>query len=120
MPQDVRISPDVKPSYITDMHADGVHVVDGESFTQVSFIHTRLGAHGLYPSRDDKWLFVANRVSHKIHGPRQGAARADGVSAAWPLLGGPYGQHALTAHPRNRGGAHREGWQQTSLESASL
>ena len=54
MPQDIRISPDGKRFYVADMHADGVHVVDGESFKQVGFIATGLGAHGLYPSRDGK------------------------------------------------------------------
>ena len=29
MPQDIRISPDGKRFYIADMHADGVHIVDG-------------------------------------------------------------------------------------------
>ena len=30
MPQDIRSSPDGKRFYIADMHADGVHIVDGE------------------------------------------------------------------------------------------
>jgi YVTN family beta-propeller protein len=72
MPQDIRISPDGKRFYVADMHADGVHVVDGDSFRQVGFIQTGLGAHGLYPSRDGKSLYVANRGSHKIHGPKLG------------------------------------------------
>ena len=55
------------------MMADGVHVVDGESFKQVGFIATGVGAHGLYPSRDGKRLYVANRGSQQD--PRQ-AARA--------------------------------------------
>ena len=72
MPQDIRISPDGKRFYIADMHADGVHIVDGASFTKVGFIATGLGAHGLYPSRDGTQLYVANRGSHKIHGARNG------------------------------------------------
>lgn len=72
MPQDIRISPDGRRFYIADMHADGVHVVDGERFVQLGFIPTGVGAHGLYPSRDGRKLYVANRGSHKIHGPRNG------------------------------------------------
>ena len=72
MPQDIRSSPDGKRFYIADMHADGVHIVDGESFKQVGFIPTGIGAHGLYPSRDGKQLYVANRGSHKIHGSQLG------------------------------------------------
>ncbi len=72
MPQDIRSSPDGKRFFVADMHADGVHIVDGESFKKVGFIATGIGAHGLYPSRDGKSLYVANRGSHKIHGPKLG------------------------------------------------
>ena len=95
MPQDIRSSPDGKRFYIADMHADGVHIVDGESFTQVGFIATGLGAHGLYPSRDGRQLYVANRGSHKIHGPKLGNGgvsvidfAAEKVVARWGVPGG--------------------------------
>jgi DNA-binding beta-propeller fold protein YncE len=95
MPQDIRASPDGKRFYIADMHADGVHVVDGESFKQVGFIATGLGAHGLYPSRDGKLLYVANRGSHKIHGARNGNGgvavidfATEKVVARWGVPGG--------------------------------
>ena len=95
MPQDIRISPDGKRFYVADMMADGVHVVDGDAFKQTGFIQTGLGAHGLYPSRDGKRLFVANRGSHKIHGSRLGNGgvtvidfATDKVVARWPVPGG--------------------------------
>jgi YVTN family beta-propeller protein len=95
MPQDIRISPDGKRFYIADMHADGLHVVDGASFTQVGFIPTGVGAHGLYPSRDGKLLYVANRGSHKIHGPKKGPGSVtvidfatEKVVARWGIPGG--------------------------------
>jgi DNA-binding beta-propeller fold protein YncE len=95
MPQDIRISPDGKRFYIADMHADGVHIVDGESFTKVGFIATGLGTHGLYPSRDGKQLYVANRGSHEIHGARNGNGSvavidfaSDKVVARWGIPGG--------------------------------
>ena len=95
MPQDIRISPDGKRFYIADMHADGVHIVDGELFTQVGFIATGIGAHGLYPSRDGKKLYVANRGSHKIHGSRLGNGgvvvidfATEKIAARWPVPGG--------------------------------
>src|SRR6476661_183629 len=68
MPQDVRVSPDGKTFFVADMLVDGVHVVDGDSFKQIGFIATGVGAHGIYPSRDGKSLYVANRGSNKIHG----------------------------------------------------
>lgn len=95
MPQDIRSSPDGSKFYIADMHADGVHVVDGASFKQIGFIPTSIGAHGLYPSRDGKRLYVANRGSHKIHGPRLGDGGVavidfaiDKVVARWAVPGG--------------------------------
>jgi YVTN family beta-propeller protein len=95
MPQDIRISPDGKRFFIADMHADGVHVVDGESFKQVGFISTGIGAHGLYPSRDGTKLYVANRSTHKIHGSRKGPGSVTVIDFAtqkilttWPIPGG--------------------------------
>ena len=95
MPQDIRSSPDGKRVYIADMHADGVHIVDVESFTKVGFISTGIGAHGLYPSRDGKQLYVANRGSHRIHGPKLGNGSvavidfaSEKIVARWPVPGG--------------------------------
>jgi YVTN family beta-propeller protein len=95
MPQDVRASPDGKLFYVADMMADGVHVVDGESFKQVGFIATGIGAHGLYPSRDGKLLYVANRGSNKIRGTPGGKGSVSVIDFAtrtvvqtWPIPGG--------------------------------
>ena len=95
MPQDVRASPDGKLFYIADMMADGVHVVELESFKQVGFIPTGKGTHGLYPSRDGTKLYVANRGSNKIHGPPKGKGgvsvidfATQKVVADWPIPGG--------------------------------
>nr|WP_315240832.1 YncE family protein [uncultured Albidiferax sp.] len=72
MPQDIRISPDGRTLFVADMIADGVHVVDLASFRQTGFIATGVGAHGLYPSRDGKSLYVANRGTNKIRGSAGG------------------------------------------------
>lgn len=95
MPQDVRASPDGRLFFVADMMADGVHVVDAESFTQVGFIPTGIGAHGLYPSRDGKSLYVANRGSNKIHGKPGGKGSVSVIDFAtrtvtktWPIPGG--------------------------------
>ena len=53
MPQDIRVSPDGSTWYIADMMSNGVYVVDGATFTQVDFLPTGTGSHGLYPSRDE-------------------------------------------------------------------
>jgi YVTN family beta-propeller protein len=95
MPQDIRISPDGTRFYVADMHADGVYVVDGESFTQTDFIPTGVGTHGLYPSRDGKELYVANRGSHSTRGAPHGKGSiavldfATGkVDQTWTIPGG--------------------------------
>ncbi len=95
MPQDIRSSPDGSRFYIADMHADGVHVIDAKSFKQVGFIATGVGAHGLYPSRDGRHMYVANRGSHLIHGPKNGSGSvtvidfaSEQVVARWGVPGG--------------------------------
>ena len=66
MPQDVKTAPDGKLVYVADMMADGVHVIDAEKLEVTSFIPTGKGAHGLYPSRDAKVLYVSNRDDSSI------------------------------------------------------
>ena len=95
MPQDVRASPDGKTYYVADMMADGVHVVDGDSFKQIGFVATGIGAHGLYPSRDGKLLYVANRGSNEIRGKPLGKGSVSVMDFAtgkiiktWPIPGG--------------------------------
>ena len=92
MPQDIRVSPDGKVFYVADMMADGVYLIDGDSFTKIGFIATGTGTHGLYPSRDGTRLYVANRGTHKIHGPRKGKGSVSVIDfatrqvvATWPI-----------------------------------
>ena len=96
MPQDVRAGPDGRIFFVADMHADGVFVIDGGAFKEIGFVPTGVGTHGLYPSRDGTKLYVANRGSHSVHGPRHSK---DGsvsvidfttrrVIARWPIPGG--------------------------------
>jgi YVTN family beta-propeller protein len=95
MPQDIRVSPDGSRFYVADMMADGVFVVDGASFKEIGFVATGKGTHGLYPSRDGRKLYVANRGSNKIHGAEHGMGSvsvldfATGkVDVTWPIPGG--------------------------------
>jgi YVTN family beta-propeller protein len=61
MPQDIKISPDGRTWYVADMQTSGVWILDGDAFTQPAFLATGDGAHGLYVSRDSKYLYIANR-----------------------------------------------------------
>ena len=65
-PQDVKLSPDGKVFYVADMNSNGVWLVDGSSFRVLRFMHTGAGAHGLYPSRDARYLYVTNRGEGSI------------------------------------------------------
>ena len=100
MPQDVKLSPDGRVFYVADMMANGVWVVDAHSFRVISLIHTGTGAHGLYPSRDARYLYVSNRgegsisvlsfatrkVVHTWRIPGGGSPDMGGVSADGKVL----------------------------------
>jgi YVTN family beta-propeller protein len=99
-PQDVKTSPDGKVFYVADMMAHGVYLLDGERFTIIGFLPTGQAAHGLYPSRDAKFLYVSNRgegsvslidfatrqVVTKWHIPGGGSPDMGGVSADGKVL----------------------------------
>ena len=85
MPQDVKLSPDGKVFYIADMMSDGVHLVDGETMKKIGFLATGKGAHGLYPSRDSKLLYVSNRDEGSVS-VIDFATRA--ITKKWKIPGG--------------------------------
>jgi YVTN family beta-propeller protein len=65
-PQDLRLSPDGKVFYVADLNLSRVDLIDARTFTEIGWIHTGAGAHGLYPSRDTKSLYVSNRIAGTI------------------------------------------------------
>ena len=100
MPQDVKLSPDGRVFYVADMMSGGVWLIDAHSFKKVGFIPTGAGAHGLYASRDSRYLYVSNRsegsisvidfakreVVHKWWIPGGGSPDMGGVSADGKVL----------------------------------
>jgi DNA-binding beta-propeller fold protein YncE len=66
MPQDVKLSPDGKLFYVADMHAGGVWEIGAHNLRVLRFLATGLGAHGLYPSRNGKLLYVTNRSEGSV------------------------------------------------------
>ena len=66
MPQDVKISPDGTVFYVADMHANGLWEIDAHTFAIEGFLPTGAGAHGLYPSRDARFLYATNRAAGTI------------------------------------------------------
>jgi YVTN family beta-propeller protein len=95
MPQDIRISPDGTVFFVADMEADGVFIIDSQSFKQIGFIPTSRGSHGLYPSRDGKKLYVTNRGTHMGESRPHGMGSISVIDFAtrkveknWPIPGG--------------------------------
>ena len=66
IPQDVKLSPDGKVFYVADMGRGGVWEVSGAPFRVLGFIPTGAGTHGLYPSRDARFLYATNRAEGSI------------------------------------------------------
>jgi DNA-binding beta-propeller fold protein YncE len=66
MPQDVKLSPDGRTFYVADMASDGVWLIDTRTMRKIRLQPTGRGAHGLYPSRDARVLYVSNRDEGSI------------------------------------------------------
>ena len=60
-PQDVKLSPDGQVFYVADLNYGGVWEISAHTFNLIGFVKTGAGAHGLYPSRDDRFLYVSDR-----------------------------------------------------------
>ena len=85
MPQDVKLSPDGRTFYVADMASNGVWLIDAHRMRKERFEHTGRGAHGLYPSRDSRYLYVSNRGGGTISAdlvPHPAARCAPGGSPA--------------------------------------
>jgi YVTN family beta-propeller protein len=85
MPQDVKIAPNGRTWYVADMNSGGIWILDGDKFATPQLLKTGAGAHGLYVSRDSKYLYVSNRGAGSISVVRF----ADNtIVATWRLPGG--------------------------------
>lgn len=65
-PQDVKLSPDGRTLYAADMDNGGVWVLDPNGLRLRGFLRTGAGAHGLYPSRNARFMYVSNRQAGSI------------------------------------------------------
>jgi DNA-binding beta-propeller fold protein YncE len=84
-PQDVKLSPDGSVFYVADLVYGGVWVVSAQSFNVIGFVKTGAGAHGLYPSRDGRFLYVSDRAAGAVS-VLSFATRK--VVKTWPIPGG--------------------------------
>src|SRR5262249_23284388 len=65
-PQDVKLSPDGRVFYVADLVYGGLWEFDAVHFELIGFVRTGAGAHGLYPSRNARFLYVSNRSAGTI------------------------------------------------------
>jgi len=65
-PQDVKLSPDGSVLYSADQQSGGLWEIDPVSFRTIGFLRTGAGAHGLYPSRDARLMYVSNRAAGTV------------------------------------------------------
>jgi YVTN family beta-propeller protein len=65
-PQDIKLDPTGHTFYVADKNRAGVWLVDAATFRPTGFIRTGPDAHGLYPSRDARYLYVTNRGNGSI------------------------------------------------------
>ena len=86
MPQDVKLSPDgsdlLRRRHARQRRLGGRRRTPAAS---IGFLHTGAGAHGLYPSRDAKLLYVTNRGEGSISVI---SFRTRRVVATWRIPGG--------------------------------
>jgi YVTN family beta-propeller protein len=116
MPQDVKLAPDGRIFYVADMISGGIWEISATRSKILGFVRTGAGAHGLYPSRDARYLYVSNRNagtvsvvsfrSHRVvrtwripHGtPDMGGVSANG-KVLW--LSGRYSHEVYAIDTRN-------------------
>jgi DNA-binding beta-propeller fold protein YncE len=65
-PQDVKLAPDGRTLYVADQINGGLWEIDPATFRVLGFVHTGAGAHGLYPSRNARYMYVSNRQAGSV------------------------------------------------------
>ena len=91
-PQDVKLAPNGKLFYVADLNRGGVWEINARTFHVRGFINTGAGAHGLYPSRNARDLYVSNRarrnrLGDQLQAPR-GWSRHGASRGGSPDMGG--------------------------------
>lgn len=84
-PQDVKLDSSGQVFYTADMRRGGVYLISPSSFQVIGFIPTGRDAHGLYVSRDGRYMYVTNRGSGSIS-VIDLATRT--LKVTWPIPGG--------------------------------
>jgi hypothetical protein len=105
-PQDVKLSPDGRTLYTADQLNGGLWEINPSSFRLIGFLQTGAGAHGLYPSRYARVMYVSDRRAGPISVV---SFRTRRIIRTWQLplpARGRLGrrQHAVAERALQRGG----------------
>ena len=65
-PQDIKLDPTGRTFYVADKNRAGVWMIDAATFRATGFLATGPDAHGLYPSRNARDLYVTNRGNGSV------------------------------------------------------
>jgi len=86
LPIDVKLNPEGTHFFVADQGRHGVIVIEPESMTEVAFIPTGRGAHGMAIARDTRALYVTNRLAGTLSVIDMAAF---GVAQTWNIGGSP-------------------------------
>ena len=84
-PQDVKLDPTGTIFYSADQNRGGVYLISAARFKVVGFIPTGTDAHGLYVSRNARYLYVTNRGAGSISVINLATRK---VQMTWAIPGG--------------------------------
>jgi YVTN family beta-propeller protein len=97
MPQDVKLTPDGRLFYVADMAWNGLWKINADRMRVVGFLPTGRGAHGLYPSRDARFLYVSNRNAGTVSVVSFATGR---IVSTWRIPGGSPDMGGVSADGR--------------------
>jgi YVTN family beta-propeller protein len=84
-PQDIKLDPTGRIFYVADRYKYGVWLIKAATFKRIGFVPTAADAHGLYPSRDAKFLYITNRGAGSVSVLRFATRK---VVHTWHIPGG--------------------------------
>jgi DNA-binding beta-propeller fold protein YncE len=86
LPIDVKLNPEGTHFFVADQGRNGVIIIEPESMTEVGFLPTGRGAHGMAISRDTRALYVTNRLAGTMSVIDFSAW---GIAKTWNIGGSP-------------------------------
>jgi DNA-binding beta-propeller fold protein YncE len=111
-PQDVRLSPDGRTFYVADMGRDRLLRIGWRTFRVVGSTRMPAMPHGIYPSRDGRFLYVSDRMAGEVSVVSVATNR---IVDTWKAPGGHPDMGGLSADGRTlwlsgRSDGHVFGW----------